>query len=46
MARKDGEQFKLYHFFDAFYGAGILPLSLVRWQMNGDDAEIKKQLKK
>ncbi|MES2650068.1 MAG: hypothetical protein V4717_24540 [Bacteroidota bacterium] len=45
MARKEGDSFKLSHFFDAFYGAGILPLSLVRWQMTGDDAEINRLLK-
>lgn len=46
MARKEGHDFKLYHFFDKFYGAGIIPLSLVRWQMTGDDEEIKSLFKK
>jgi uncharacterized protein (DUF885 family) len=46
MGRKEGNQFKLYHFFDAFYGAGIMPISLVRWQMTGNDEEIKNLLKK
>jgi hypothetical protein len=46
MSRKEGNDFKLYEFFDKFYGAGIMPLSLVRWQMTGDDEEIKNLLKK
>ncbi len=46
MGRKQGNEFKLYHFFDALYGAGIIPVSLVHWQMTGDDDEIKNILKK
>ena len=46
MERKEGSGFKLYNFFDAFYGAGIMPLSLVRWQMTGDDEEVKMLMKK
>ena len=46
MARQQGSDFKLYNFFDKFYGAGIMPISLVRWQMTGDDTELKKLLKK
>jgi Bacterial protein of unknown function (DUF885) len=41
MGRKQQNDFKLYHFFEAFYAAGILPVSLVRWQMTGMDDEIK-----
>lgn len=41
MSRKEGENFKLYNFFDAFYGAGIIPISLVRWQMTGMNNEIR-----
>lgn len=43
MGRKQGNDFKLYNFFDAFYNAGILPVSLVRWEMTGLDDEIKKE---
>jgi len=46
MARQQGNDFKLYNFFDRFYGAGIMPISLVRWQMTGDDSEVKTLLKK
>jgi hypothetical protein len=46
MGRKQGKEFKLYNFFDSFYGAGIMLLSLVRWQMTGMDDEIKLLNKK
>ncbi len=46
VGRKQGNEFKLYHFFDALYGAGVIPVSLVRWQMTGDDDEIKSILNK
>lgn len=46
MGRKQGNDFKLYHFFDSYYGVGILPVSLVRWQMTGDEDEIKSIVKK
>ena len=41
MGRKQQNDFKLYHFFEAFYATGIIPVSLVRWQMTGLDDEIK-----
>jgi hypothetical protein len=46
MGRNQGNDFKLYHFFEDFYGAGILPVSLVRWQMTGNEDEIINILKK
>lgn len=46
MGRKQDNEFKLYKFFDEFYAAGILPVSLVRWQMTGSDDEIKSLIKK
>jgi hypothetical protein len=46
MGRKEGKDFTLYNFFDKFYNAGILPLSLVHWQLTGDDSEVKKALHK
>ncbi|MBK8609353.1 MAG: hypothetical protein IPL84_05240 [Chitinophagaceae bacterium] len=46
MGRKQQDDFKLHDFFDSFYGAGILPVSLVTWQMTGMDDEIKQLLKK
>lgn len=46
MGVKENNQLNFYHFFDAFYAAGIIPLSLVRWQLTGDDGEIKNLTKK
>lgn len=46
MSRKLGNDFNLYTFFDSFYNAGIIPISLVRYQMTGNDNEIKNILKK
>jgi hypothetical protein len=46
MGRKQDNEFKLYHFFDEFYSIGIIPVSLVRWQMTGSDDEIKNLIKK
>ena len=41
MGRKQLNNFKLYNFFEDFYSTGIIPVSLVRWQMTGMDTEIK-----
>lgn len=46
MSRKQGSAFNLYDFFDSFYHTGILPLGLVRWQMTGNDDEMKMMLRK
>ncbi|MFM9908639.1 MAG: hypothetical protein ACKVOW_04800 [Chitinophagaceae bacterium] len=46
MGRKQLNDFKLYSFFDSFYGAGIIPVSLVRWQLTKMDDEIKTLNKK
>ncbi len=46
MGVKENNNLNLYHFFDKFYATGIIPLSLVRWQMTGDDGEIKNLTKK
>ncbi len=46
MGIKENNHLKLYNFFDKLYGTGILPLSLVRWEMVGDDKEIKNLNKK
>ena len=41
MGVKENNHLNLYHFFEKFYATGILPLSLVRWEMTGDYEEIK-----
>jgi hypothetical protein len=46
MGRLQQNNFKLYNFFEKFYAAGIIPVSLVGWQITGNDEEIKKLLKK
>jgi hypothetical protein len=35
-ARQLGKDFSLRRFFDEFNGAGMMPVSLIRWQMTGD----------
>ena len=46
IGRLEQSNFTLYHFFEKFYDAGLMPLSLVRWQMTGYDDEIISLLKK
>ena len=46
MSRLQQNNFTLYNFFEKFYNAGIIPISLVGWQMTGNDDEIKNMLKK
>ena len=46
MSRSQQSNFTLYNFFEKFYNAGILPISLVGFQMTGKDDEINKMLKK
>lgn len=46
IGRQQGKDFSLYNFFDRFYAAGIMPVSLVRWQMTGDDSEVKSLFKR
>ena len=46
VARKEGTQFTLYRFFEQFYNAGIMPVSLVNWQLTGDDNLIRACFKK
>lgn len=45
VSRQQQSDFTLYNFFDEFYKTGIIPVSLVRWQMTGMDEEVKKLLK-
>jgi Bacterial protein of unknown function (DUF885) len=44
--RLQQNNFTLYDFFEKFYAAGIIPVSLVGWQMTGSDEEIKRILRK
>lgn len=40
-AMQQGREFKIRDFFDEFLAAGMIPMSLTRWEMIGDDSEIK-----
>lgn len=46
MGRLQQNNFTLYNFFEKFYNVGIIPVTLVGWQMTGNDEEIKSMLKK
>jgi hypothetical protein len=37
-----GDEFDLKQFFDEFHTHGMIPLSLIRWEMTGREDEIKK----
>ena len=39
-ARQLGEKFDLKQFHDAFIASGVIPISLIRWEMTGLDDEI------
>ncbi len=39
-SRQMGESFRLISFFDEMYAAGMIPVSLIRWQLTGMDDEI------
>jgi hypothetical protein len=43
-AEQLGDKFDLKSFFDEFHTYGMIPLSLIRWEMTGRDDEIKKLL--
>ena len=35
-ALRDGERFSVKDFFDRFYAAGVIPITLVRWELTGE----------
>ena len=41
-AKQLGDKFVLRQFMDEFLAAGMIPMSLIRWEMTGYDDEIKK----
>ena len=41
-ARQLGDQFSLARFFDEFHASGLIPVSLIRWEMTGLKDEIDK----
>jgi hypothetical protein len=40
--RQLGDGFRLKAFFEELQGAGVIPLSLVRWELAGEDDEIRR----
>jgi hypothetical protein len=41
-SQKWGEKFSLKQFFDEFHACGMIPLSLIRWEMTGLEDEINQ----
>jgi uncharacterized protein (DUF885 family) len=41
-AFQQGDEFELRQFMDEFLAAGMIPLSLIRWEMTGLEDQIKK----
>ena len=41
-AQQLGDDFNLKEFMDEFLASGMIPMSLIRWEMTGYDDEIKK----
>ena len=40
-AEAEGERYTLYNFFSELNEAGVIPVSLIRWQLTGYDDEIR-----
>ena len=43
-ALAQGDDFTIKGFLDEFSAAGVIPVSLVRWELTGDDSEIRRML--
>ena len=41
-AQQLGEKFVVRDFFDAFHAAGMIPVSMIRWEMTGLDDETRR----
>jgi hypothetical protein len=37
-----GDKFNLKEFNDAFFACGMIPISLIRWEITGLDDEVKE----
>jgi len=44
-AKQLGDDFSLRRFLDEFFAAGMIPMSLIRWEMTGNNDEIRELLK-
>jgi Bacterial protein of unknown function (DUF885) len=45
-AHELGEEFTMQRFFDEVNGAGMIPVSMIRWQLTGKDDEVRSLLEK
>ncbi len=43
-ARQLGDQFTIKRFMDEFTAVGVIPVSLARWELTGDDTEIRRMI--
>ncbi len=41
LAHQQGRDFTLKRYFDEVNGAGMIPVSMIRWQLTGDDDQIR-----
>jgi hypothetical protein len=41
-ALQQGDDFRLKTFMDEFRAAGLIPVSLIRWELTGKDDEIRR----
>jgi hypothetical protein len=41
-ARQLGEKFVVRDFFDAFHATGMIPVSMIRWELTGLDDEVQE----
>jgi hypothetical protein len=42
VGHREGQSFNLGRFHDRFIASGIIPIGLTRWEMTGDDAQVKR----
>jgi len=42
MGHREGREFNLGRFHDRFIASGIIPIGLTRWEMTGDDRQVKR----
>lgn len=42
LARQQGDRFTMKGFMDAFNAAGMIPVTLIRWELTGDASEVRR----
>jgi hypothetical protein len=43
-AHELGDEFSMHRFFDELNGAGLIPVSMIHWQLTGHDDEARALL--